>query len=70
MRSNRSGMNNYGKGYQSGLRVATALAESAVNSLVSKRMVKKQQMRWSRHGAYMLIQFQTAEVNGELRDRL
>jgi len=46
------------------------LAESAVNSLVSKRMVKKQQMRWSRHGAHMLIQVRTAEVYGELRDRL
>ncbi|MBU4528970.1 MAG: hypothetical protein KJ759_09690, partial [Alphaproteobacteria bacterium] len=46
----------YGKRYRSGLRVATTLAESAVNSLVSKRMVKKQQMRWSRHGAHMLMQ--------------
>jgi len=70
MRSNRSGMINYGKRYRSGLRVATTLAESAVNSLVSKRMVKKQQMRWSRHGAHMLMQVRTAEVNGELRDRL
>ena len=70
MRSNRSGMNNYGKRYRSGLRVATILAESAVNSLVSKRMVKKQQMRWSRHGAHMLMQVRAAEVNGELRDRL
>lgn len=31
----------YGKRYRAGLRVATALAESAVNSLVGKRMVKK-----------------------------
>lgn len=70
MRSNRSGMINYGKRYRTGLRVATTLAESAVNSLVSKRMVKKQQMRWSRHGAHMLMQVRTAEANGELRDRL
>ena len=70
MRSNRSGMINYGKRYRSGLRVATTLAESAMNSLVSKRMVKKQQMCWSRHGAHMLMQVRTAEVNGELRDRL
>ena len=31
---------------------ATTLAESAVNSLVGKRMVKKQQMRWSLHGSH------------------
>ncbi|OQM74430.1 hypothetical protein [Manganibacter manganicus] len=70
VRSNRGAIINYGKRYRSGLRVATTLAESAVNSLVGKRMVKKQQMRWSRHGAHMLMQVRTAEINGELRDRL
>lgn len=70
VRSNRSAIVNYGKRYRSGFRVATTLAESAVNSLVGKRMVKKQQMRWSLHGAHMLMQVRTAEINGELRDRL
>lgn len=70
IRSNRGAMVNYGKRYRAGLRVATALAESAVNSLVAKRMVKKQQMRWSQHGAHMLMQVRTAEMNGELRERL
>jgi hypothetical protein len=70
VRSNRSAIINYGKRYRAGLRVATTLAESAVNSLVGKRMVKKQQMRWSPHGAHMLMQVRTAEINGELRDRL
>lgn len=41
MRSNRSGTINYGKRYRSGLRVAATLAGSVVNSLVSKRLVKK-----------------------------
>jgi hypothetical protein len=54
VRTNRSAIINYGKRYRSGLRVATTLAESAVNSLVGKWMVKKQQMRWSLHGARML----------------
>ncbi len=27
-------------------------------------------MRWSIHGAHMLMQVRTAELNGELRDRL
>ncbi|WP_246763607.1 ISKra4 family transposase [Rhizobium sp. 007] len=70
IRSNRGALVNYGKRYRSGLRVATTLAESAVNSLVGKRMVKKQQMRWSIHGAHMLMQVRTADLNGELRDRL
>lgn len=70
VRSNRGAIVNYGRRYRSGLRVATTLAESAVNSLVGKRMVKKQQMRWSRHGADMLMQVRTAELNGELRNRL
>ncbi|MBV7522568.1 hypothetical protein [Ensifer sp. ENS12] len=70
IRSNRSAIINYGKRYRAGFRVATTLAESAVNSLVGKRMVKKQQMRWSHHGAHMLMQVRTAALNGELRDRL
>ena len=70
VRSNRGAMVNYGKRYRAGLRVATTLAESAVNSLVGKRMVKKQQMRWSFHGAHMLMQVRAAEINGELRNRL
>ena len=70
VRSNRGAIVNYGKRYLAGLRVATTLAESAVNSLVGKRMVKKQQMRWSLHGAHMLMQVRTAEINGELRNRL
>lgn len=70
VRSNRSAIVNYGKRYQAGLRVATTLAESAVNSVIAKRMVKMQQMRWSVHGAHMLMQVRTAEINRELRDRL
>ena len=70
VRSNRDAIVNYGKRYRAGLRVATTLAESAVNSLVGKRMVKKQQMRWSLHGAHMLMQVWTADLSGELRDRL
>lgn len=54
VRSNRGAIVNYGKRYRAGLRVATTLAESAVNSLLGKRMIKKQQMRWSLHGAHML----------------
>ena len=68
--SNRSAIINYGKRYRAGLRVASTLAESAVNSIVGKRLAKSQQTRWSVRGAHMLMQVRTADINGELRDRL
>jgi hypothetical protein len=41
VRSNKSAIVNYGARYQSARRIATALAESGVNSLVARRVVKK-----------------------------
>jgi hypothetical protein len=42
--------------------------ESAVNQVVSKRMVKKQQMRWTPKGAHLLLQVRTRVLNDELGD--
>ena len=42
--------------------------ESTVNEIVSKRMVKKQQMRWTKQGAYWLLQVRVQILNGDLRD--
>ena len=70
IRSNRTAIVNYGARYRSGQRVATSLAESAVNSLVAKRMVKDQQMRWSLRGAHLMLQVRAAMTNGNLRERL
>ena len=39
-----------------------------MNQVVSKRMVKKQQMRWSEAGAHNLLQVRTKVLNGELRE--
>ena len=50
IRQNKSAIVDYGARYRSGRRIATALAESAVNSLTARCMVKKQQMRWSKRG--------------------
>ena len=44
---NRQFLPNYGERYRNGERIATGFVESAVNQVVSKRMVKLQQMRWS-----------------------
>lgn len=70
VRSNKSAIINYGARYRSGRRIATALAESAVNSLVARRMVEKQQMQWSKRGAPLLVQVRAAVFNGDLRERL
>ncbi len=69
IRSNRNAIVDYGARYRSGRRIATSLAESAVNSLVAKRMVKNQQMRWSQNGAHLMLQVRAAVTNGNLRER-
>jgi hypothetical protein len=56
---------NYGERYRNGERVSTGFVESTVTYVVSKRMVKKQQMRWSQRGAHLLLQIRTRVLNGE-----
>ncbi|MEV8038659.1 hypothetical protein [Streptomyces sp. NPDC086182] len=48
--------------------VSSVTAESAVNQVISKRMVKKQQMRWSPRGAHLLLQVRTRVIDGDLAD--
>lgn len=50
---------NYVERYRVGEPISSSVVESAVNQVVSKRMVKKQQMRWSRRGAHLLLQVRT-----------
>jgi hypothetical protein len=42
--------------------------ESTVNQVISKRMVKKQQMQWTPRGAHLLPQIRTKVLNSELHD--
>jgi hypothetical protein len=44
---------NYGERYCYGEAISTAFVESTINWIVSKRMVKKQQMRWTKRRAYL-----------------
>ena len=60
---------NYGERYRNGERISTGFVESTVNYVVSKRMVKKQQMRWSQRGAHLLLQIRTHVLNGEWEAR-
>ena len=64
---NRSYIPNYGDRYRHGEAISTAFAESTINQVVSKRMVKRQQMRWSQRGAHHLLQVRTKVLNGDLQ---
>jgi hypothetical protein len=58
---------NYGERWRYGERISTAFVESTVNQVISKRMVKKQQMRWSPRGVHLLLQVRTQVLNEDLR---
>ena len=66
--NNKAFIPNYGDRYRYGEMISTAFAESTVNQVVSKRMVKKQQMRWTQRGAHLLLQVRTKVLNDEWRD--
>jgi hypothetical protein len=56
---NQAFIPNYGERYRNGEKIASGFVESAINQVVSKRMVKKQQMGWSQRGAHLLLQVRT-----------
>ena len=66
--TNQAFIPNYGDRYRHGETISTAFVESTVNSVVSKRFVKKQQMRWTRQGAHLLPQTRVQVLNDDLRD--
>ncbi|MCP3933552.1 MAG: ISKra4 family transposase, partial [Bacteroidetes bacterium] len=68
IRNNAGFIVNCGERWRFGETISTAFVESTVNQVVSKRMVKKQQMRWSQQGAHLLLQVRTRVLNDELRD--
>lgn len=68
-RSNDSYLVNYGRRYRKRLPISSAIAESAVNQVVSSRMAKRRQMRWSDDGAHLLAQVRVHVLNDELRPR-
>ena len=56
---------NYGERHRQGERISTGFVESTVNYVVSKRMVKKQQMQWTPEGAHLLLQVRTQVLNDD-----
>jgi hypothetical protein len=65
---NADSMPNYGKRYRAGQRISTGFVESAVNEIVAKRMVKKQQMRWNRHTVQSFLDVRVHVLNGTLEN--
>lgn len=61
---------NYGDRYHNGERISSSFVESTVNQLISKRFVKKQQMRWTPEGTHLLIQVRTQVLNKEWAKKL
>jgi hypothetical protein len=68
IRSNQSSLPNYGDRYRNGEAISSAVAESSVNQIVSRRFVKKQQMRWTKRGAHLLLQIRTRVLDDTLQD--
>ena len=66
--ANANSIPNYGERHRSGEAISNAFVESAGNQVVSKCMVKKQQMRWTARGAHLLLQVRTRVLNDELAD--
>ena len=65
--NNRNFIPNYQDRYYYGECISTAFVESTVNEVISKRMCKKQQMRWTQKGAHLLLQVRIKTLNNELR---
>ena len=68
--ANKTFIPNYGDRYRHGEIISTGFVESTVNQVVSKRFVKKQQMRWTERGAHQLLQIRTKVLNEEWYETL
>jgi len=68
--ANRTFIANYGDRYRHGETISTAFVESAINQVLSKRFVKRQQMRWTERGAHLLLQVRTKVLNENWRSTL
>lgn len=67
--NNKDMIPNYAERRRYGERVSTGFVESTVNTVVGKRFGKKQQMRWSKQGAHLMLQTRTRTLDGTLRQK-
>ena len=69
LKNNSSIPVNYGRARREGRPISTAPAESVMNHLVNRRMLKRQQMRWSVEGAQLMLQTRVDLLDGYLLRR-
>jgi hypothetical protein len=62
--TNEGALIDYGQRSRTGKPIPTSRAEGTVNQLVSARMNKRQQMRWSPQGAHQVLQVRAAVLDG------
>ncbi len=63
--TNEGALIDYGERYRAGKPISTSRAEGTVNQLVSARMNKRRQMRWSPRGAHRVLQVRAAVLDGQ-----
>jgi hypothetical protein len=66
IKANQAFIPNYGDRYRHDETINTAFFESTVNYVVSKRFVKKQQMRWTQRSTHLLLQTRAQVLNDKL----
>ena len=64
--NNEGALIGYGQRDRTGKPISTLRAKGTVNQLVSARMNKRQQMRWSPRGAHRVLQVRAAVLDGRL----
>ncbi len=62
--TNEGALIDYGQRYRAGKPISTSRAEGTVNQLVSARMNKRRQMRWSLRSAHRVLQVRAAVLDG------
>lgn len=67
--NNKDMIPNYAERRRYGERVSTGFVESTVNTVVGKRFGKRQQMRWSKKGAHLMLQTRARTLDGTLRGK-
>ena len=67
LHANRRALVNYRQRRHDGLAISTRFVESAVNEILSKRMIKKQQMRWNRWTVQPFLDARIAVLNKTLK---
>ena len=64
---NADSIPNYGDKWRNRERISSGFTELAINQVLSRRLVKKQQMRWTKRCAHLLLQTRTQTLNSDLR---